>query len=283
MSLPPFNIAHPPLMKKRDEFPPSRSAPDPIGSPFKVTAPNFFGVRDPKYPWVGMDHSSPAQWEQWRALQAAQKKGVDHYVVLRDQYWKQTDRKAFGAETVTTFSYEVGTTYTHSKTTQDTTTTQVGAQLGLNLGGNLFGAPPVPPVALPLATNRAFRLVSVAKDGGDDGGDSTLSAEFSFEFSRTLDITTSDEETFSKTVSHSQQSTYLANRQYIFWQIWEDLSMYRVPVGNTDSEAIATNAPIGVVSTRTAIVYVQEFNMTSTKDAESQSSVRLPFSQSIAS
>ncbi|MEA3277163.1 MAG: hypothetical protein U9Q81_18125 [Pseudomonadota bacterium] len=262
MSYPTFNLAHPPLMSDPNVWPPERSADDPVGQPFDVLPKDFFGVHDPKYPWVGMDHNSPTQWQQWKNYQTQQKQDVDHYVVVRTRYWKQTGRAAYGAETTAYYSFEVGTTYTHTKTTQDSTTQRVGIDLGLNLGGDMFGGgevPPVPPVAL-------FALpmdvtTQLAEEGDDGGGGSELSANFSYEFSHTLDITTTDESTFTTTRSVSRTMDFLANHQYIYWQISQSLTMYRVPVGSTNAQAIAAGNPIGTVNSKTKTVYVQDFDM----------------------
>lgn len=245
-------------------WPADRTAPSRLGKPFHVQPKNFFGVHDPKYPWVGMNHSAPSQWKQWMALQAQQKHDVDHYVVIRNQYWKQTDRKSFGAETQATYTYEVGTTYSHTKTTEDTTTTQIGIQLGLNLGGDLFGGedvPPVPPLALAALPMNTLAVLADEGNEGESGGGSELSAGFTFDFSHTLDITTTDEETFTQSKSISRTSDFLANHQYIYWQIWQDLTMYRVATGQTDAEAIAAGNPIGTVSSHTKVVYVQDYDM----------------------
>jgi hypothetical protein len=275
---PPFNRAHPPLMEKPDIWPPQRTTGEMIGKPFNISDKYFYGVHDPQFPWVGMSHSSPDQWHKWKKLQEDQKAKVDHYVVVRTQYWNQTSRAAYGAETVKTQSHTVGTTYTHTKTTQDSTTTRIGIDLGLNLGGNIFSGgdvPPVPPVAL-LQLPMSTPIVLADKgDDNDSPGGSELSANFSWEFSHTLDITTTDESTYTEERTITTETTFLANTQYIFWQIWEDLAMYRVRIGQTNSGVIATGQSISTITSKTSTVYVQPFDMTmksSDDDSNSESS-----------
>lgn len=248
-------------------WPPQRTADDPLGKPFDIQQKDFYGVHDPEYPWVGMDHSSPSQWRKWKQLQTSQKAEIDHYVVVRSRYWNQTNRISYGAETQATYTYEIGTTYTHTKTTQDSTTTRIGVDLGLNLGGDLFGGgdvPPIPPVAMAALPMNAATLLAADGDGSggeNPSGGSDLSANFSWEFSHTLDITTTDERSYTQTRSVSKTMNFLADYQYIYWQITETLTMYRVPMGFTDAVAIAAGNSIGHVTSKTPVVYVQPFNM----------------------
>ncbi len=263
MTYPKFNYAHPPLMTDPDVFPPLRSESDPLGKPFAIQKKDFFGVHDPKYPWVGMAHNSPLQWKQWKKLRDDQANEVDHYMVVRSRYWSFVNRVAYGATTEAAYSYSVGTTYTHSNVEHQSTTTNIGVDLGLELGGNLFGggeAPPdIPPVAIAMPLNVTTRLIADDDDGGGDG--STLSAHFTYELSKTLEFTTTDERSYTTSRTISKTTTFQANYQYLYWQIVEELETYRVPVGSTDASAMTPENRIGSVTSKTAEVYVQPFDM----------------------
>lgn len=281
---PPFNEAHPPLMEDRDVFPPDRSAVAGIGKPLVITQSNFFGVHDPKYPWVGMPHSSPQQWQRWKDLQAAQKREVDHYLVVRNQYWSRFDRRMYGAATTETVSVEKGTSYTHTEVRHESTTTRLGVELGLNLGTDIFGAvPPVPPPAallrsrIPLSKRFAF-AAPVLADGDGDGenpaGGSNLDAKFSYEFSHTLEFTRTDEATFHETITVTTETNFAANTQYLYWQICNEVLLFRVPPQKSDSEVLAEGAFISRVVSRTDQLYVQPFSMDPATDPSGPSDAR---------
>jgi hypothetical protein len=270
---PPFNEAHPPLMEDRDIFPPDRSACARIGTPLIVGPNNFFGVHDPKYPWVGMPHSSPDQWKRWKELQAAQKQDVDHYLVVRNQYWARFDRRMYGAATTATVTVEKGISYTHTEVEHESTTTRLGVQLGLNLGSDIFGAvPPVPPPAalmqraIPLSQRFTFIAPMVALADGDGDGDnpaggSNLDAKFSYEFSHTLEFTKTDESSFHETITISTETSFAANTQYLYWQICNEVLLFRVSSQQSDNDVLAKGDFISRVVSRTDQLYVQPFAM----------------------
>ena len=267
---PKFNEAHPPLMKDPDHFPPDRSAVARIGKPLTIGQDNFFGVHDPKYPWIGMPHNSPSQWQHWKALQAAQKKDVDHYLVIRNQYWSRYDRRMYGAATTATVTVEKGTSYTHTEVQHESTTTRLGVELGLNLGADVFGAePPVPPPAallrpaMPLS--QRFTFIAPARVDADDdenpAGGSNLDAKFSYEFSHTLEFTKTDETAFHETVTVSNETSFLANTQYLYWQILNEVLLFRVLPKQVDEDVLAKGEFISRVVSRTNQLYVQPFSM----------------------
>lgn len=275
---PQFNEAHPPLMEDRDHFPPDRTAAARIGKPLTIGQDNFFGVHDPKYPWVGMPHNSPSQWEHWKALQAAQKQDVDHYLVIRNQYWSRFDRRMYGAATTATVTVEKGTSYTHTEVQHESTTTRLGVELGLNLGADVFGAvPPVPPPALllrratPLSQRFSFVASPPSGEDGDGGGDnpaggSNLDAKFSYEFSHTLEFTKTDETVFHETITVSTETNFLANTQYLYWQILNEVLLFRVLSKQIDDDVLAKGEFINRVVSRTDQLYVQPFSMDPVSD-----------------
>ncbi|MBY5406788.1 hypothetical protein E0H64_14175 [Rhizobium leguminosarum bv. viciae] len=243
-SYPAFNKAHPPLMTNPDVFPPERSASARIGQPFRIQQKDFFGVHDQQYPWPEMRHDSPSQWQRRKDLQAAQKREVDHYLVIRNQYWALFDRRMYGAKTVAKVSYERGTTYSHKEAQHQSTTSRFGVDLGLNLDANIFGA-----------------LLLAGGSGANPLSDSSMSARFSYDFSRTLEFTKSDEVTYHETEIQSTETTFEADTQYLYWQICNDVLLYRVTQQQADSEVIASGAFMNRVVSRIGTPYVQPFEM----------------------
>lgn len=237
---PAFNQAHPPLMTDPNVFPPKRSASARIGQPFRIQQKDFFRVHDQQYPWVGMRHASPSQWQRGKDLQVAQKREVDHYVVIREQYWALFDRRMYGAETVAKVTIEQGTTYSHKEVHHESTTSRFAVTLGLDLAGNIFRA--APEVAAPEVK-------------------SSLSSKFNYEFSHTLEFTETDEMTYRETETHSIETKFLPDRQYLYWQICNEVLLYRITQQQADSEVIASRAFINRVVSRTGKFYVQPFAM----------------------
>jgi hypothetical protein len=198
---PAFNEAHPPLMTDPNVFPPKRSASARIGQPFRIQQKDFFRVNDQQYPWVGMRHDSPSQWQRGKDLQVAHKHEVDHYLVIREQYWALFDRRMYGMETVDKVSIEQGTTYSHKEVRRESTTSRFAVTLGLNLTDNIFG------VTL---------------------GKSSVNSNFNYEFSRALKFTETDEITYRETEIHSRETKFAPDTQYLYWQVCNDVLLYRI-------------------------------------------------------
>jgi hypothetical protein len=219
-----------------------------------------------------MPHNSPSQWQHWRDLQLTQKKDVDHYLVVRNQYWSRYDRRMYGAATTATVTVEKGTSYTHSEVQHESTTTRLGVELGLNLGSDIFGAvPPVPPPAAllrrPMPLSQRFTFIAPQPAvGDDDGGDnpaggSNLDAKFSYEFSHTLEFTKTDETTFHETITVSTETSFAADTQYLYWQINNEVLLFRVLKEQTDNDVLASDNFINRVISRSDQLYHQPYSM----------------------
>lgn len=245
---PAFNQAHPPLMTDPNVFPPKRSASARIGQPFRVQQKDFFRVHDQQYPWVGMRHDSPSQWQRRKDLQVAQNREVKHYLVIREQYWELFDRRMYGAETVAKVTIEQGTTYSHKEVCHESTTSRFAVALGLDFAGEIFGA------AAP--------------------GRGNLSSKFNYEFSHTLDFTETDEMTYHEKEINSIETKFQPDTQYLYWQICNDVLLYRITQQQVDSAVIASRAFISRVVSRTSNFYVQPFAMGRSKAANNDASWR---------
>jgi hypothetical protein len=91
-----FNEAHPPLMRDRDHFPPSRSDPFVVGV-FKVEPKSFDRVKDPKYPCEIADGEtvSPHEYSERMALRAKKASEAERYELKREKLWEQISRKHY--------------------------------------------------------------------------------------------------------------------------------------------------------------------------------------------
>lgn len=234
-----FNPAHPPLMTDPDILPPDNSGSFVVGS-YSITKDHFDLVTDPLYPWQTMNHNSPSEWEKWKQTKADKLANVDQYQVVRTRYWHRVSRKTYANNITEQVTNTVGATYSHSEGHTSSITQRIGFDLGLDLsGGDLFGAevPPVPPV---LAAQSALAA-------GSPLAASTFN--LSAELSRTLEYR--QEDTRSYEYRHEVMTTteFLADYQYLNWQICEAIEIYRVPSGGDIKKQLVSSVPANTETT----------------------------------
>lgn len=235
-----FNPAHPPLMTDPDILPPDDSESFVVGS-YKVLKDHFDLVTDPRYPWQTMNHNSPSDWEKWRQTKADKLANVDHYLVLRTRYWHRVSRKTFANNVTEQVTNSVGATYTHTEGKSTSVTQRIGMDLGLDLsGGDLFAGGDIPPIVPVMATQGA--LAGAAPLGAS-------SFNLSMELSRTLEY--HEEDSSSYEVRHDVMTTteFLADYQYLNWQICEAIEVYRVPTSDDTGKQFVSSVQANTLTT----------------------------------
>ncbi|RWU21124.1 hypothetical protein DM813_18145 [Pseudomonas alkylphenolica] len=235
-----FNPAHPPLMTDPDNLPPENSGALVVGS-YSITKDHFDLVTDPRYPWQTMNHNSPSEWEKWKQTKADKLANVDHYQVLRTRYWHRVSRKTYANNVTEQVTNVVGATYTHSEGQTRSITTRIGMDLGLDLsGGDLFAGGEVPPIPPVMATQGALAQTAPL-------GASTFN--LSAELSRTLEYR--QEDTSSYDYRHEVMTTteFLADYQYLNWQVCEAIEIYRVPSASGNDKELVSSVPANTTTT----------------------------------
>jgi hypothetical protein len=161
--------------------------------------------------------------------------------VVRTRYWHRVSRKTYANNVNEQVTNIVGATYTHSEGHTSSITQRISMDLGLDLsGGDLFAGGEVPPVPPVMATQAA--LVQAAPLGA-----STFN--LSAELSRTLEYR--QEDTRSYEYRHEVMTTteFLADYQYLNWQICEAIELYRVPTGSNAKKQLVSSVPANTATT----------------------------------
>ncbi|MBM3103834.1 MULTISPECIES: hypothetical protein [Pseudomonas] len=234
-----FNPAHPPLMTDPDILPPDNSGAFVVGS-YSLSKDHFDLVTDPLYPWQTMNHNSPSDWEKWKQTKADKKANVDHYLVSRTRYWHRVSRKTYANTVTEQVTNTVGATYSHTVGHTSSITQRISMDLGLDLsGGDLFAGGDLPPIPPVMAMQGALAAAPL--------GASTFN--LSAELSRTLEYR--QEDTSSYEVRHDVMTTteFLADYQYLNWQICEAIEIYRVPVSGDIKKQLVSSVPANTATT----------------------------------